>query len=291
MLDATIGRNTMKRLIIFLVVLSCLITSVFAIEGAGVVDASGLNIRQAPSTDSSIITTIYNQQRVVVEYQEGNWYKINYQGINGYIHSDYMYIMPIANGNYGKANPNCYAVNVRAKPNINSSIVSTINLNSSVKIIGINNGWYKITTSNGTIGYIRSDLLNITSPFTSFTSQTSSTVVGTAMKYMGVPYRWGGTSPNGFDCSGFVQYVFKQHGYTLNRTASDQYYNGVSVSKSNLVPGDVVFFANTYTYGISHVGIYIGNNQFIHAGNNGITIDSLESNYYASHYYGARRIF
>ena len=128
----------MKKLIIFLVVLSCLITSVFAIDGAGIVSASGLNIRQAPSTSSSIITTIYNQQRVVVEYKEGNWYKINYQGVDGYVHSDYMYIMTIANGNYGKASPICYAVNVRAKPSTNSSIVSTINLNSSVKIIGIN---------------------------------------------------------------------------------------------------------------------------------------------------------
>lgn len=275
-----------KKIFITLAVLLSLVISVNAIEGAGVVDASGLNIRQSPSTSSSIVTTIYNQQRVVVESEFGDWYKINYQGTEGYVHSDYMYIMTIANGSYGKASPTCYAVNVRERPTTNSNILTTIRSSSSVNIIGINSGWYKITT-NGITGYIRADLLDITGK----PSSTTNSVVSTAMKYIGVPYVWGGTSPNGFDCSGFVQYVFKQHGYNLNRTAAAQYSNGYSVSRSELRPGDVVFFANTYTYGISHVGIYTGNNQFIHAGTNGIATDSLDSSYYASHYYGARRIF
>lgn len=278
----------MRKFILFLIVIMSLVISVNAIEGAGIVEASGLNIRQLPTTDSSIIMVIYNQERVVVEYQEGEWYKINYQGTEGYVHSDYMSIITIANGNYGKAIPNYYAVNVREKPTTNSAVLTTIGNSSSVNIIGINSGWYKITV-NGLTGYIRADLLDITGKASS-TTPTSS-VVSTAMNYIGVPYVWGGTSPNGFDCSGFVQYIFKQYGYNLNRTAAAQYSNGYSISRSELRPGDVVFFANTYTYGISHVGIYTGNNQFIHAGTNGITTDSLDSSYYASHYYGARRIF
>ena len=282
----------MKKIILFFTVLFSLIISVSAIEGAGVVEASGLNVRQSPTTNSSIITTIYNQQRVVIEYQEGEWYKINYQGTEGYVHSDYMYLMEIANGNYGDAKPNCYAVNVRAKPTTASNVLTTINSNEIVKIIGINMGWYKITTSSGITGYIRGDLINITGASGSFVSNTSPTIISTAMKYIGVPYAWGGTSPNGFDCSGFVQYVFKQHGYYLNRTAAAQYSNGVAISRSNLRAGDLVFFERTYvTNGISHVGIYIGDNQFIHAGNGGVEIASLNSNYYASRYCGACRVF
>lgn len=282
----------MKRIIILLSVLFSLIISVSAIEGAGVVDASGLNIRQNPSTSSNVITTIYNQQRVVVEYQDGEWYKINYQGTEGYVHSDYMYIMEIANGNYGNANPNCYAVNVRAKPTTASSVLTTINSSDIVNIIGINSGWYKITTTNGITGYIRGDLLKITAAAGSFMPNTSANVVSTALKYIGVPYVWGGSSAAGFDCSGFTQYVFKQYGYYLNRTAASQYSNGVAVSRANLLPGDLVFFERTYaTNGISHVGIYIGNNQFIHAGNSGVAIASLNENYYASRYCGACRVF
>jgi cell wall-associated NlpC family hydrolase len=108
---------------------------------------------------------------------------------------------------------------------------------------------------------------------------------------MGVPYVWGGTSPSGFDCSGFTQYVFRQCGYSINRTAAAQYSNGSYVSYDSLQAGDLVFFANTYAAsGITHVGIYIGGGQFIHCANGGVKISSLSESYYSSRYYGARRI-
>ena len=116
-------------------------------------------------------------------------------------------------------------------------------------------------------------------------------MIATAKKYIGVPYVWGGSSPSGFDCSGFVQYVFQQHGIQLNRTASTQYQHGTYVSRSNLQSGDLVFFQDTYTTGISHLGIYIGNGEFIHASSSkGVTISQLSNTYWNSHYYGARRI-
>ena len=121
---------------------------------------------------------------------------------------------------------------------------------------------------------------------------TADKIIATAKKYIGVPYVWGGSTPSGFDCSGFVQYVFKAHGITLPRTSKEQWNIGTSVSKANLKPGDLVFFANTYTTGVSHLGIYIGNNQFIHASSSqGIVISSLSNSYWASHYHGAKRIF
>lgn len=115
-------------------------------------------------------------------------------------------------------------------------------------------------------------------------------IVASSMDYIGVPYVFGGTTPYGFDCSGYVQYVFANAGISLPRTADVQYEVGTPISTTELVTGDLVFFT-TYTYGASHVGIYIGDNNFIHASSSrGVTIDSLGSSYWSSHYIGARRI-
>ncbi|AWB09676.1 NlpC/P60 family protein [Thermodesulfobium acidiphilum] len=113
-------------------------------------------------------------------------------------------------------------------------------------------------------------------------------IVRTALHLKGVSYRWGGTTPAGFDCSGFVQYVYRVNGISIPRDADSQYYDGTKVSTSNLKPGDLVFF-QTYESGPSHVGIYIGDNRFIHAAyHGGIMIDSLSEPYYAERYLGAR---
>ena len=120
---------------------------------------------------------------------------------------------------------------------------------------------------------------------------TGQKIVDTAKQYLGVPYVWGGSSPSGFDCSGLVQYVFKAHGISLPRTTKEQWTVGTAIPKSQLKVGDLVFFANTYTSGISHVGIYVGNNQFIHASSSkGVIISSLSNTYWAAHYHGCRSI-
>jgi len=112
-------------------------------------------------------------------------------------------------------------------------------------------------------------------------------VVGIAMRYLGTPYAWGGASPGGFDCSGFVAYVFSQVGVSLPHYSGAQYGYGVSVPREQLQPGDLVFFD-----GLGHVGIYIGGGQFIHAPHTGdvVKISSLAESWYASTYVGARRI-
>lgn len=114
-------------------------------------------------------------------------------------------------------------------------------------------------------------------------------VTRTALRYVGVPYVWGGESFGGVDCSGFVQAVFRRNGIELPRTADAQFEVGRRIVQAGLQPGDLVFF-QTYSEGASHVGIYLGAGRFVHASaSDGVRVDSLSEDYYSSRYLGARR--
>jgi cell wall-associated NlpC family hydrolase len=118
-------------------------------------------------------------------------------------------------------------------------------------------------------------------------------MVAYAMQFLGYRYVFGGTTPAGFDCSGFVYYVHRQAGIALSRGMMGQYTAGPHVPKDGLQPGDIVFFSNTYMPGLSHDGIYIGGGKFIHASDEttGVVITSLSSAYWASRYSGATRVY
>ncbi|MGM0753034.1 MAG: LysM peptidoglycan-binding domain-containing protein [Bacillota bacterium] len=117
------------------------------------------------------------------------------------------------------------------------------------------------------------------------------TLLSEAKSHMGTPYVWGGSSAGGFDCSGFIYYVFKQAGAdSVKRLSSEGYYSR-SYYVNNPQPGDLVFFENTYKKGISHLGIYVGNNQFIHAGDNGVEITSLDNSYWKSKFDGFKKFY
>lgn len=174
--------------------------------------------------------------------------------------------------------------------------------------------WYKLMFSGGTTGWVSGKLLKNsekaitplpTAPARTVArsapknvsalggSQTSAgkDLIATALAQQGVRYRWGGTSRGGFDCSGFVQYTFRQHGVSLPRTAREQATRGTSISKGSLRAGDLVFFVTRGSY-ISHVGIYIGNNRFVHASSGGgrVRINQLSEGYYSKRYAGAKRV-
>ncbi|MBB6053379.1 C40 family peptidase [Armatimonas rosea] len=121
---------------------------------------------------------------------------------------------------------------------------------------------------------------------------TNSKLISRALSYRGARYRFGASGTNGvFDCSSFVQHLMQGEGVSLPRTAREQFGQGKKISRSELQPGDIVFFAGTYRSGISHVGMYVGNGMFVHAASSkrGVVMDPLDLPYYNSKYAGARR--
>ncbi|WP_099159575.1 LysM peptidoglycan-binding domain-containing protein [Virgibacillus ndiopensis] len=117
-----------------------------------------------------------------------------------------------------------------------------------------------------------------------------SKLISVAKSMTGVDYAWGGSTPSGFDCSGFIYYTYKKAGMNISRLSSGGYYNR-SFYVNKPVPGDLVFFENTYKSGISHLGIYLGGNQFIHAGSSGVQISNLSSSYWSKHFEGYKRFY
>jgi len=140
-------------------------------------------------------------------------------------------------------------------------------------------------------------VLLISSVATSALAEPASTVTpglqvaNLAQQYVGSPYRWGGTSPSGFDCTGFVLFVYSQFGIRLPHNEAGQLASGPSVSPDDLQPGDVLVFANTYRAGLSHTGIYIGDGQFVHAADerHGVMVSALWDSYWGPRLVGAAR--
>ena len=212
-------------------------------------------------------------------------------------------------------------LNMRETANNNAKLINQLKVNTKVTVLETEGTCSKIKV-NGKTGYVASKYLsdkkvdvtsrseeisrgkqntqteNTSSKNESNTQGTSSSasgnnIVAYAKKYMGYKYVSGGSSPStGFDCSGFTSYVYKQCGISISRSSSAQASNGTAVSKSNLQPGDLVIFNNRANTSIGHVGIYIGGNTFIHAGNSGtgVITTSLSDSYYSARYVTGRRI-
>ena len=283
----------------------------------GTVDATTLRLRSGPSTSNSILKTAYNGDYVIITGKTGNWYKVEFNLTQGYMHADYLDTHNRKNVELGYGRITANKVNIRSGPSTSYGSLARANSGDKAYIIGFNNQWYKVVYNND-IGYIRSDYLDLTEiPYenkgstnkpkffvdgksTGVTpsaaalnggSSKRQAIVSNAKKLIGVPYVWGGTTAKGFDCSGFTQYVMKQSGISLPRTTEQQVKVGTYVSKANLQPGDLVFLQNTYRSGVSHVGIYIGDGKVIHASTSkGVTTSSLSGSYFTKHYHSARRV-
>ncbi len=276
----------------------CLIGIAGAINvSVGTVTASPtLNLRSGPSTSSSVLTSIPASTKVLIYSEDGPWIYASYAGKVGYVSSEYVSIVKNAEANFGSGLITASSVNLRSDASTDAAVVKTLSQGSSIAICGLKNDWYKVTVG-GVTGYVSSDYVTTAVAMAKDTAASSqgSEIVAFAKKYLGVRYRSGGASPSGFDCSGFTYYVYKHFGTTLSRSSSAQYASNVNkISKSELVPGDLVFFANPKrsSKSVGHVGIYIGNNSFIHASSPGdvVKITSLSDSYYQRYYIGSGRV-
>ena len=283
----------------------CVVTASAASVGVGTVNTDALRLREEATTDATILATAAKGDTVVVLEDTGSgWYKVDYQSVEGYMSGEYLDVAAKADVTigYGLVQSDGSTLNVRSGPATTYDKVASLSDGAVVTIVGIDSGWYKVTTSGGTTGYVSSDYM-VTCKDSAGSRGDGTAVAASSglgqqvadygLQFLGTPYVYGGNGPSCFDCSGFTSYVYRHFGYTLNRTASTQLSNGVSVSKSELQPGDLVFFKYNTSKAASHVGIYIGNGQFVHASTNTYTVktDTLTSGHYANVYVGARRIF
>ena len=282
----------------------CVVGASAASVGAGTVNTDALRLREEANSSSTILATASKGDVVVIlEEESDGWYKVDYKSVEGYMSADYLDVSTKADVTigYGLVETDGSPLNVRSGPGTDYSKVTSLNDGAVVTIVGIDNGWYKVKTSGGSVGYVSSDYMVTCKDsagsrgdgtVVAASSSLGQQIVDYAAQFLGTPYVYGGNGPNSFDCSGFTSYVYRHFGYTLNRTATGQLSNGVSVSKSELQPGDLVFFKSGGSKPVSHVGIYVGGGQFIHASTNTYEVryDNLTSGYYNNVYVYARRV-
>lgn len=304
---------TVKKLTQFLISAAVLLvsfscTSALALN-VGTTTASSLNLRKEASTSSASLGTLSKGTKVAVIKNSNGWVQVAVGSKIGYISNKYVVGSKDANFNIGTGAVTGSSVNVRKTPSTSGSVLTKLSKGASVEVVGISSGWYKVK-SGSKVGYIHPIYLTITKRAATTTSRslekdvsalgnaTSDSklrpdVLEYASKYLGKPYKYGGKGPSSFDCSGFTSYVFKNFGIKLSATASSQYSNTSRVKKSDLLPGDLVFFSNNSSGGrVGHVGIYVGSGKFIHASSPGddVKYDTLTSGYYNKHYISGGRV-
>ena len=258
---------------------------------SGTVSGDSVRLRMGPSTDFAAIATLNKNTSVKITGETGSWYEVSANGQYGYMSKDYIKIVSTASSatvekmdKIGIVTGD--GVRMRSGAGTSYSTIGYYNKGIQVKVTGKTGSWYAVSY-NGLSGYMSADYVKLSTG-----NAVADKIVATAKQYLGTPYVYGGSSPRGFDCSGFMYYLYGQYGYSLWRGAGGQWnHNGTKVDKSDLQPGDLVFFSDSVDP-IGHVGMYIGNNQFIHAssGKGCVVITSLSSSYYANHYTGAKRI-
>ena len=273
---------------------------------------SGLNVRSGAGTTYSKLGTLEYKEKVTVLSTSNGWAKINYNGQTGYVSSSYLQTT-VPGGTTSENNNSSTTtivkyvnatsgLNVRSGAGTSYSKIGSLDYKEKVTVLSTSNGWAKINYK-GQAGYVSSSYLQSTVPSGSTSnsgsnnsvSASASSVIAYAKTLLGKPYVWGAQGPNSFDCSGFTYYVFKNKaGIILPRTSSAQSKYGTYVSRNNLRAGDLVFFdTNGANNGqVSHVGLYIGNGQMIHASysQKKIVIDNFNSSYFKRTFVNGRRV-
>lgn len=261
-----------------------------------------VNVRTAPDTTSSVITKLSNSRVSIVDKSNG-WYKISFSEKTGWVSSDYIKVLT------AKGTINANGVNFRETASTSGKIIDSLSKGKSVEILDTLSGWHKVKVGSKT-GYVVTKFVTATSTEQKSSRSTTvstlsdadsgvaddsaaSDIVAYAKKFVGVRYVYGGKSPSGFDCSGFVGYVYRNFGIKLNSSAASMYSNGVKVSKSSLKAGDLLFFdasSRKASGAIDHVGMYIGGGLFIHASTSNKKVIIQDLSEYQGKYIGAKRV-
>ncbi len=283
-----------------------------SISGYGKVTASTLNVRSGAGTSYSVVTKAYKGDKVELLESSNGWYKIKLSsGKVGWASSDY--ITKINNSNNDLSNNNSQSgtsisgygkvtastLNVRSGAGTSYSVVTKAYKGDKVELLESLNGWYKIKLSSGKIGWASSDYITkIDNSNNNTENETPSidkaqAIVNLAMKQLGKPYVWGAEGPNSFDCSGLIYYVYKNAaGISLPRTSIEQSRTGTTISMSNLKLGDLIFSSTDGSGSVNHVGIYVGNNEMIHAPKAGDVVkkSKMNTSYWIDSYVVSKRV-
>lgn len=294
-----------SRLTAGMLLVSALVTPALAATGTVNTEGSSLRLRSETSTDSSVLTKLPHGSQVdVIDQPEAGWYQVSYKGTTGYVSADYLIVtedgvQPVAAAVSAVSPTDQPAdamyirvlqgpLNIRTGPSTDHDKVGQLSAGKVAEVVDVLDGWYQIDS-----GYVCGDYVVEVDAAEAQSSGQGQEIADYALQFLGSRYVYGGSSPSGFDCSGFTSYIYKQFGYKINRSASDQLDNGTPVSRSELQPGDLVMFKKSgSSKRASHVGLYIGNNQFIHASTSkvGVIISRMSDAYYTTGFVGGRRI-
>ena len=280
----------------------------FASIGSATVTADSLRLRSEASTSSSTVTMAPKGSEVVVEEDAGNgWYKVTYGDKVGYMSGEWLKITledgtviedetaPLSDEpEQQRGLVTASVLNVRSGPGTDHDKVATLKAGTVVDIVADDgSGWYQIDS-----GYVSAEYVTLVGADYEGSSELGAAAVAMAQSLLGCRYVSGASGPSSFDCSGFTYYIYKQLGHTISRGSSSQYYNsGYFVSVDAMQPGDLIFFfdrrfdSSGGTLPTTHVGMYAGNGQFIHASTTSYKVqyDSIYG-YYAPYIVGAKRI-
>lgn len=267
---------------------------------AGETTATNLNLRATPG-GAAIGSLPYGTKLAVIS-NSNEWYQVAVNGQTAYVSGAYVSWIPDTEFALGTGVIQCSTtVNFRSLPNTECEVLGSLANGTKVELIGVAQGWYKACV-NGQKGFISADYVNVTggavvdkstavgSTTVSTSSGTRQSILDYAAQFLGTPYVYGGSSPDGFDCSGFTSYVYKNTASSIARTSSDQRATTKNISRDELLPGDLVFFGSGNS--VSHVGIYTGNGQFIHSPHTGSVVkyDSLDSGSYSRRFICGGRV-
>jgi len=264
--------------------------SVGAYDGIARVTGNVVNVRSGEGTAHSIVATVSKGTQLNIVSRGDSWTKVSLSnGSEGYIINEYITLENQEGVVTGSA------VNIRKSPSLEGEVIGLVYKGQTLPILGRENDWVNVSFS-GQSGWISAQYISNAVAESIANNQVTSKgqqIADEARKHVGKPYVYGASGPYSFDCSGLTSYVYKQFGYSLNRTAAGQRLNGTAVSRENLQPGDIVLFYDRGYTSIGHAGIYIGNGQFVHANNSstGVIITTLsESSYYSPRFVTGRRI-